>query len=199
MESSSKTNSAPGVEAPHPGLEVCRGDDNRFGIPFHGSNGWEGLPAEDGVGCQDAAFPQPEAVERDLAAVLGDLVDAHHSREQQGDAIHAVTLHKYILPGGDVHEVRRMPEDLCELRVGLPQDGQAGGDAIEICLFDHMGQAAFSTTQKCERPKNFSGVLSRNCSMPRSSFPNAPNRAMMLSYAPKMIVRSNRFHRQPFE
>jgi hypothetical protein len=51
----------------------------------------------------------------------------------------------------------------------------------------------FSTTQKWDKPSIFNGVLSKNCKTTRRNFPNAPKRAMMLSYAPKMMVRSMNF------
>jgi hypothetical protein len=47
-------------------------------------------------------------------------------------------------------------------------------------IVDMNGQT-FSTTQKWDKPSTFKGVSSRNCRIPRSAFPNAPKRAMMLS------------------
>ncbi len=85
------------------------------------------------------------------------------------------------------------------------------GMASEIrlnCFWSSMIVSyVFSTTQKCDKPKIFNGVFSKNCRTPRRIFPKEPNLAMMLSYAPKMIVcsmnltgkPSNSFDKSRFE
>jgi len=46
----------------------------------------------------------------------------------------------------------------------------------------------FSITQKCDKPKRCKGDFSSVCKLPLMNFPRRGFRAMMLSYAPKIVV-----------
>ena len=56
-----------------------KGTPSRLGILLDRGDGGEGLPAEDGIGGEDAGLAAAKTVESDLAARLADLVDAHHA------------------------------------------------------------------------------------------------------------------------
>ena len=82
------------------------------------------------------------------------------------------------------------PEDARERANKSQLSSEVYSFDIAIALFFPLRDThSFSITQKCERPRQRSGVFSSHCRIPRMKAPSFGLRAMILSYAPKIVVR----------